>query len=64
MHRLGKLQVLLKLSLSYNEISHMSSTSFRGLNLLQILDLQNNKIADLPQAIFSDLHNLQYLSMD
>ena len=42
----------------------MSSTSFRGLRSLWVLDLRTNKLMDLPKDIFADLFHLLYLNMD
>ena len=59
-----ELHVLLILNLSYSEISWMSTTSLNGLHLLKYLNLQGNKLVDLPKYIFSDLLDLIQLLLD
>ncbi|KAH8247905.1 hypothetical protein KR038_011742, partial [Drosophila bunnanda] len=52
---------LQKLTLKYNNISHVPLGSFNGLGQLERLELSHNNISHLPNDIFLGLHSLQWL---
>ncbi|KAH8334965.1 hypothetical protein KR074_011934 [Drosophila pseudoananassae] len=52
---------LQKLTLKYNNISHVPLGSFSGLEHLERLDVSHNNISHLPHGVFHGLHNLQWL---
>ena len=58
------LRNLLILNLRSNELSLLSSTTFRGLKGLTELYLSQNKLVNLPKDVFLDLFNLLILKMD
>ena len=56
------LKSLVTLNLSFNKISEVKN-SFKDLNILQKLYLQDNRITDLDYNLFSDLNKLKILNL-
>ncbi|XP_068158067.1 relaxin receptor 2 [Drosophila tropicalis] len=60
-HLFSNLTRLQKLTLKYNNISHVPFDSFSGLSRLERLEVSHNNISHLPHGVFSGLHSLQWL---
>lgn len=54
---------LLRLNLKYNNISHLDSDAFRNNPKLEILDIFNNSLLEIPVAALAPLLNLKRLYM-
>lgn len=54
---------LLEIDLSYNAIEKISSQTFSGLELLQLINLSSNKIRTMEQSSFTNLPYLTYIDL-
>ncbi|KAF5270116.1 hypothetical protein FQA39_LY08528 [Lamprigera yunnana] len=54
---------VMALNLSFNQISTLNRHSFRGLDNLEILDLQQNKICYIPLGLFEHIMGLKDLNL-
>lgn len=47
--------------LSYNQLTRLDETAFVGLNLLEKLNLSDNRVSHIADGVFKGLSNLQTL---